>query len=451
MLSSMKRILLLSVLLAPNLYPQVNVSEAFQNTLKKVAKERVKEDVISWITEQDVIGGIVGRDLIAQLLDGKDEATLLRGTTNVVSTMLFLGGIKMYVQKLVEENPDVGEQAKSAGWTKEQLIGYSCLYYYYSERRKYKLYVSPEVLKMSQEKSRIESFKTTTGRKWTVVVSGRLIRARREDKNLSVDVRILEYVDASLWTLISNKEKYLLNFDTNFNSLLEMFQTDKGSREILLTLVDTASGHRSIEKLFNLYQQYFDSSYTTDRIFVSTSSELPSVKGDGGNPDSTKENGTSNLLVNAFSGMVSTAQYTFVNQEEYKTVVLGTVKDILEMWVHQARQNGWKFDYAVSLSATAIERNQNTNLDFTVLDQIRFVSYYESTRIFVYLEGLLDPLLKSTVNKDGEKVFLGGIGFGWNALYIAVSAGVECLSVILKNTRIAFFFGYEIPVSELLE
>ena len=77
MSTAMNKLLILLMLLTSNLYGQVNVSEAFQNTLKKVAKERVKEDVISWITEQDVIGGIVGRDLIAQLLDGKDEATLL--------------------------------------------------------------------------------------------------------------------------------------------------------------------------------------------------------------------------------------------------------------------------------------------------------------------------------------------------------------------------------------
>ena len=213
MSTAMNKLLILLMLLTSNLYGQVNVSEAFQNTLKKVAKERVKEDVISWITEQDVIGGIVGRDLIAQLLDGKDEATLLRSTTNVVSTMLFPRGYQsVQSKKLVQENPDVIEQARSAGWTKEQLIGYSCLYYYFSERIKYKLYVSPEILKMSQEKSRIESFKTSSGRKWTVVVSGRLIRARREDKNLSVDVRILEYVDASLWSLISDREKYFSNF-----------------------------------------------------------------------------------------------------------------------------------------------------------------------------------------------------------------------------------------------
>ncbi len=304
---------------------------------------------------------------------------------------------------------------------------------------------------MSQEKSRIESFKTSSGRKWTVVVSGRLIRARREDKNLSVDVRILEYVDASLWSLISDREKYFSNFEKNFNSLLQMFETDQRSRQLILDLVDTSSGHRSIEKLFKLYQQYFDSSYTMDKVFVTTSNESRTDKDVGQNTDSTDQGSTTNLLIEAYSGMVSTAQYAFVNQEQYKTVILGTIRDILETWIHQARQNGWRFDYAVSLSATAIERNQNANLDFTVLDQIRFVNYYESTRIFVYLGGFLDPLLKSTVNKGGDKVYLGGIGVGWNAVFLAVSAGVEYPNVVLKNTRLALSFGYEIPVTEIWE
>jgi hypothetical protein len=112
-------------------FTQVNVSEAFQNTLKKIAKERIKMDVISWVTKQDVISGIIARDLIGQVLDGKDEATLLRSTTNVVTTMLFLGGIKKHVEQLVDENPEVVEQVSSAGWNRQQLVGYSCLYYYY--------------------------------------------------------------------------------------------------------------------------------------------------------------------------------------------------------------------------------------------------------------------------------------------------------------------------------
>ena len=446
----MNKLLILLVLLTPNLLGQVNVSEAFQNTLKKVAKERVKEDVISWITERDVIGGIIGRDLIAQLLDGKDEATLLRSTPNVVSTMLFLGGIKAYVKKLVEENPDVVEQAQSAGWTKEQLIGYSCLYYYYSERIKYRLYVSPEILKMSQEKSRIESFKTSDN-KWTAVVSGGLIRVRRQDKNLSVDVRILEYVDGSLWTLISDREKYFSNFETNLSSLLQMYETDRGSRELIIALVDTATGHKSIEKLFSLFENYFDTSYAVDRVFSTTGGESSKEKGVNQKTDSTSKNNTTNLLVSAYSGMVSTAQYAFVNQEQYKPIVLGTVKDLVNYWILQARQNGWRFDYALSLSATVMRRDQNTNLDFTVLDQIRFVNYYESCRVFAYLGGFLDPLLKNTINKSGEKVYLSGLGFGWKSVFVAVSAGIEYPDVALKNTRFAVSFGYEIPITDMLE
>ena len=69
----------------------------------------------------------------------------------------------------------------------------------------------------------------------------------------------------------------------------------------------------------------------------------------------------------------------------------------------------------------------------------------------MYLGGFLDPLLKSTVNKGGDKVYLGGIGVGWNAVFLAVSAGVEYPNVVLKNTRLALSFGYEIPVTEIWE
>jgi len=187
--------LFLLVLTTSSLFCQVNVSDAFQNTLKKIAKEQVKKKVIFWVTERDVVGGIVGRDLIAQLLDGKDRTTLLHSTTNVVSTMLFLGGIKMYIDSLVDKNPEIVGQAKSVGWSREQLVGYSCLYYYYSERIKYNLYVSPEIRKMSEEKNRIELFQTTSTKKWTTIVAGRLISARRVEKNISVDVRVLEFYE----------------------------------------------------------------------------------------------------------------------------------------------------------------------------------------------------------------------------------------------------------------
>lgn len=127
------------------------------------------------------------------------------------------------------------------------------------------------------------------------------------------------------------------------------------------------------------------------------------------------------------------------------------MRELLNSWIHQARQDGWRFDYAVSLSSTALHHGPDTSLDFTVLDQIRLVKYFETTRVFAYLGGFLDPLLKNTVDKSSDKVYLSGVGFGWQSVFVALSAGIEYPNVAIKNTRIALSFGYEIPIGDVLE
>jgi len=97
--------------------------------------------------------------------------------------------------------------------------------------------------------------------------------------------------------------------------------------------------------------------------------------------------------------------------------------------------------------------NANRPLTWTLrfLDQIRFVRYFETTRVFIYIGGFLDPLLKNAITKNGEKIYLSGVGYGWQSVYLAVSAGIEYPDIAVKNTRLAFSLGYEIPLGDVLE
>lgn len=424
-------------------FGQINVSETFQKTLKKIAKQRAKSEVISWITEQDPMSGIIARDLIAQLLDGKDEQTLLRSSTNVVTTMLFLGGIKKHVEAFVDSAEGVTAQANAVGWTRDQLVSYSCLYYYYSERLKYSLYVSPEILKMSQEKSKIESLKSKDGHKWTATVSGKLVSRRREGRDFSVDVRVLEVLDKSLWQLISDQGQISICSDSIFNSLLESY-SDISFRSMLSQLKASVRPGRIVESLFDIYRKPYDESRKIDRVFSAITVEFTEEA-------SKDQSFASNILVRIYASLVSTAHYDFVDHQQLRATILGSVRDLLEYWMSRSQKDGWKIDYAFSLAGTAIAARGSTSVDFTVLDQIRFVKYFETTKLFVYCGGFFDPLFKSTIGKTGLKVYLAGVGFGWRSAYFAISAGIEYPEVNLKNTRIAASLGYEIPVAELLD
>ncbi len=389
---------------------QINVSETFQKTLKRIAKEKVKTEVISWVTTQDPIKGIIARDLIAQVLDGKDETTLLRSTTNVVTTMMFLGGIKQHVEKLVDSTAGILDQAKSAGWNRGQLVAYSCLYYFYSERLKNNLYVSPEILKMSEEKSRIESFKSEGDRKWTVIVSGKLVSLRRTDKDLSVDVRVLEVLDRSLWLLLSNRAHFTAHSDSIVQSFFSAFESDRTLNQAITELIYTAKPGSLLLNLFQLYQRAYEKTYGVHRIFSMAQREAIDDKSLG-----------SNSLVRVYSNLVATAQYEFVDHEQARSTVVGLVRDLLEHWMSESRRDGWKVDYVFSLAGTGIRGHGNTSVDFTVLDQIRFVRHFETSRFFVYFGGFFDPLFKTTINKTGAKMYLTGLGVGWHSAYLAVS------------------------------
>lgn len=431
----------LLLFVAPLAFSQVDVSEAFQKTIKRIAKESIKKEVISWVTEQDPISGIVARDLITQLIDGKNQQTLLRSTTNVVTTMLFLGGIKSHIERLVDATDGIVQQAASAGWTRNQLVAYSCLYYYYSERIKAKLYVSSEILKMSEEKSSIESFKSSSGRKWIVIVSGELVQKRYTNRDLSVDVRLLELLDKSVWHLISDRKTLRPFLDSMIVSLRSTYSSDRVLNEVFESILGGTSNSNVLQTILGVYEKPFLAGYSSSAVFSSVKGENVLVN----------DSDAQNSLTTAYSNLIATANYDFVDHEQVHEMILGLVRDLLEKWISNGRQDGWKVDYVLSLAGTALGQRGNISGDFTVLDQIRFARHFESSVVFFYIGGFFDPFLKNTINKGGAKVYMTGIGFGWQSYYVSVSAGIEYPQVLLRNTRMGISIGYEIPVADILE
>ena len=438
---------------------QVTVSDAFQKTVKKISQERIKNEVIDWITQNDPVTGIIARDLITQVIDNhNDEKTLLKSTANVMTTMLFIGGIKKHLLPIVEQYPDILKQAANVDWDQQKLIAYSALYIYYSERIKRHLYVSKAVMEMKAEKHEIESFMVFDSSKnqnvkWTSIISREFIKLRGtgDNLNLALDVRALEFVQYCFTEILTNEDNAAAKIDSALLSLKASYdmQGDNKFSKAIENLQQTTGAIDVLQTLFEKYISAYKESDNKGMYFVLDKKRLvSSIVIEKTDSVSTS---LDNALADPFNSLISSAKYSYVDPSQSKQIITGIARELIENWITKAHQDGWKFEYTFSLAGTMFFGGSKVQMDFTVLDQFRFARHWESSTFYLFAGGIFDPILKNTIYKTPINLYLTGIGYQIGNTSLSLDAGIPYSDFELSNFRFGLSFGYEIPVSDLFD
>ncbi len=438
-------VLIAFILLTETALSQVNVSDAFQNVLKKIAKETVKNAVTEWVSRQDITLGIVSKDLITQLIDnGKDEKAVLKSAANVTATMLYLGGVKRISEAFLQNHPELMTSAVAYDWDRDHLIAYLSLYFYYSERLKYHLYVSSEILKMESIKNAVENMETNDSVKLPVAFS-RFVKIKYQHGDeaiqyLWLDVRIAEFIEQSLSNLLIDPSQYVAGVDSGMISLRKVVGSS------IPTEMDGVTFMKQI--VTNLVLSY-QNSYRYSPVFSLdkrlTGKDTSAVQKTMGIGSSD----INNVLAQLFYDLIETSDWTFVDRDNSQKFLLSNITELLNQWLTGSRESGWHFEYSVSLGGTFFA-NYTKAVDLTVLDQIRIAKHCGPSTYYVFTGGFLDPLIKETIYKTGLRVYLAGFGYEYSYFHVDLVVGVPYTN--LKSTfGYGVSAGYEIPLTDLLE
>lgn len=439
-----KSIIVIPFIVSNILLSQVTISDAFQNTLKKISKERVKNEIVEWISKQDIIVGIVSKDLITQLIDnGKNEEAVLKSTANVTATMLYLGGIKRIAESFLEEHKELIDSAKIYGLNQIELIAYTALYYYYSERIKYNLYVSSEILKMQNVKTTIANLQTKEGQLLPAVF-GRFISKIKhgsEAKELIwLDVRVLEYVQLNFTKLLLDPSNYRASVESTLISLRSVVKD---------TSLTNTTGMRFLKETSQNLIDAYQKSYKVNAFFILDKSLLDNDNVEIERILSLKSDDVNNILAEPFNNLIQSSEYSFVDMDGAKKVLVSIVRQLLEQWISGSKQSGWKWEYKFALGGTYFT-NYTQSIDFTVVDQLRFIRNWESSSIYIFVGGFFDPLIKNTIYKDGVKVYLTGIGYQYSSISFNIVLGIPYTDLKGKYGN-GISLGYEVPIFDVLE
>ncbi|KAA3657592.1 MAG: hypothetical protein DWQ10_12990, partial [Calditrichaeota bacterium] len=88
----------------PHLQAQAVFSDAFKKTVAKILKNKVQNGVIHWLTDAEPVIGIVGRDLIGQVINSAHPDELIRSVTNVVTTSVFIYNVQDILKTSVPDS-----------------------------------------------------------------------------------------------------------------------------------------------------------------------------------------------------------------------------------------------------------------------------------------------------------------------------------------------------------
>jgi molybdopterin-binding protein len=439
-----KHLLILPFIMIQSIHGQVAVSDAFQNTIKKISKDRIKSEIVEWIGKQDIVTGIIAKDLITQLIDnGKNEEAVLKSTANVTVTMLYLGGIKKIADECLKEHPELIDSSRIYGWTSNDLVAYTALYYYYSERIKYNLYVSSEILKMQNVKAKVENLRTKEGQKLPAVVARFIsnIKRRKDGSNYYwLDVRVIEFIQLNFSKLMLEHAAYRASVDSTMISLRAVLKD---------SMLQDVSGIMFLKKTVSDMIRAYQLSYKSNNIFVLDKALL------GGNDTvaarlaASSANDINNILAEPFNSLIQSSEYSFVDIEGAKKTIMSVVRQLLEQWINESKQSGWKFEYSFSLGGTYFS-NYSQSIDFTVIDQLRYVEHWENSALYAFVGGFFDPLIKNTIYKDGVKVYLTGIGYQYSNMHIDMILGIPYTDLKGKYGA-GVSVGYELPIFDVFQ
>jgi hypothetical protein len=439
-----KFIFIILFIISQILCGQVTVSDAFQNTLKKISKERVKNEIIDWISKQDILVGIVSKDLITQLIDnGKNEEAVLKSTANVTATMLYLGGIKRIAESFLEEHIELVDSSKKSGLNQNELIAYTALYYYYSERIKYNLYVSSEILKMQNIKTTIANLQTKEGQLLPAVFGRYISKIKHgsEAKELIwLDVRVLEYIQLNFTKLLLDPTNYRVSVESTLISLRSVVKD---------TSLTNTTGMRFLKETSQNLIEAYQKSYKVNSFFILDKSLLDNDNVEIERILTLKSDDVNNILAEPFNNLIQSSEYSFVDMDGARKVLVSIVRQLLEQWINGSKQSGWKWDYKFALGGTYFS-NYSQSIDFTILDQLRFEKNWESSSFFIFVGGFFDPLIKNTIYKGGVKVYLAGIGYQYSGISLNIVLGIPYTDLEGKYGN-GLTVGYEVPIFDAVE
>lgn len=386
-------------------FSQVNMSDDFQRILKKILNEQVKTEIISFVDKQDPTLGLISRDLIGQLIDNSKHDEIIRSSVNVFTTMLYLLHIQPDIEALIEKYPSVLQDAKEFGWGKKELLSYSSLYFYYSERIKYNLFISPYIFDLKKVKEGVESFKISNNTKWTTTVSRELKKIGR--KRLTYDGVMLEYIQNMLTNaILGNSNKALLE------DVITRIEKKKWLR------ITVTSEQKALIELLEHYLKKIDR-HSQDKDLY-------------------------HYLINPFIANLHAVNYQTDIKFAQKQL-LQQLKQLLTIWINKATEsNVWAYDLTLS------GNQSGESVQFTLFDMLKVNYKMNSVNAFLFTGGFVDSFLKETLNSGKTSNVHLGAGFNYKNISLSYSKAWNIKAFKEKPIDV-FSLGYTIPLNYLFE
>ncbi|MEJ2053264.1 MAG: hypothetical protein P8X42_05025 [Calditrichaceae bacterium] len=426
--------ILILALMVGSASAQVEFSDAFKETLQKIVKENVQKGVINWLTEEEPVIGVVGRDLIGQVINSADKDELVGSVTNVVTSSVFIYNVQSVIKKSTPDTlyNNILKQAKDVGWNEKKLLAYSGLYFYYSERLKFNLYISPYIFTMEDVKRKIESFDAGR-RKWVTEVSRLLVKQRRDSKNIALDVRLLEILRVSLLNRIQPGKQ--VQIDSTLIEELIDYYTPVESEDLmkLISLWRNGEQEESLKLLFKVFT-------------VSVQREVGGKIAKGEINSLSFDLKVLSELLSNYVYLVNGYTSGYFDNQNFELNTLRTTSELINNWIEEYNNNKFRFDYGIMLASSYVDKSEEVR--FIVQDQLRLGYFKQKLGVFLYLSGVIDPLLQEAFDTK-TKVYLGGLGVKYGRFNINIGAGVPYEDLKIENVKAAFGLGYDIPLLDV--
>jgi hypothetical protein len=419
----MKKVIFLFCLLPVLAFSQAEFSSAFKQTVETIAKDHTRKTVIDWLTEQDPVLGIIGRDLIGQIINSADQDELVYSLTDVLTTSLFIYNLQSYIKPLLKQNPQILSQAEILGWNEQELLAYSSLYFYFSERLKYNLFITPYIFELQDEKDKIEALKLGS-KKWRTVVSRELVVQRRAD-HAEIDVRLFNIFQAALNHYLRSKEiKFSVN-ETLLNKLKNEYVGDINLSWV--KAIDSQDAVKISATMLTLLYKNVNRDKKQSRSF-----SIEQI----------------NELVRPYLNLVSENNLSTMRTAAFKQQAIQVVKSSFGKWLEKYQSDQFRFDYSFMLASNYIGKDDKVR--FVVQDQVRFGYFWKNAGLFLYVSGVIDPLLQEAFSED-KKYYLSGLGYSYSGFNLSLGAAIPYTNFDKKNIRPSILLAYELALTEYLD
>jgi hypothetical protein len=419
----MKKITFLFFFLPILAFSQVEFSSAFKQTVETIAKDHTRKAVINWLTEQDPVLGIIGRNLIGQIINSADQDELVYSLTDVLTTSLFIYNLQSYIKPVLRQNPQILSQAELMGWNEQELLGYSSLYFYFSERLKYNLFITPYIFELQDEKNKIESLKLGN-KKWRTVVSRGLVVKRRAG-HADIDVRVFNIFQAAMNHYLRNTEiKFLVN-DSLLNKLKKEYAGDMNLSWV--KAIDSKNVVKISATMLTLLYKNVNRDKKETRSF-----SIEQI----------------NELVRPYLNLISENNLSTMRTTVFKRQAIQVIKSSFGKWLEKYQSDQFRFDYSFMLASNYIGKDDKVR--FVVQDQVRFGYFWKSSGLFLYISGVIDPLFQEAFSED-KKYYLSGLGYSYSGFNLSLGAAIPYTNFDKKNIRASFILAYELPLTEYID